>query len=99
MYSLTFGGLFLPRFPENGEQAVNHRILKYLAFLEKGWGLGGRGKSSFLVKRSFPLPTKRQPYPKYLPLSGDGTINLTMVFALRNGQIPALQRHRYRSHT
>ena len=38
-------------------------------------------------------------HPKYLPLSGDGTINLTMVFALRNGKIPALQRHRFRSHT
>ena len=30
-------------------------LLKYLAFLEKGWGLG-KGKTSFLVKRSFSLP-------------------------------------------
>ena len=28
---------------------------KYSAFLEKGWGLG-KGKTYFLVKRSFPLP-------------------------------------------
>ena len=28
---------------------------KYTAFLEEGWGLG-KGETSFLVKRSFPLP-------------------------------------------
>ena len=33
---------------------------KYSAFLEKGWGLG-KGKTSFLVKRSFSLPQEHTP--------------------------------------
>ena len=36
-------------------QEHNQRQTKYSAFLEEGWGLG-KGETSFLVKRSFPLP-------------------------------------------
>ena len=40
--------------------------LKYFAFLERGWGLG-KGKTSFLVKRSFPIPQEyRHHYKKRL---------------------------------
>ncbi|MBR2632435.1 MAG: hypothetical protein IKD29_03215, partial [Lentisphaeria bacterium] len=33
-------------------------VTNYSGFLEKGWGLG-KGKTSFFVKRSFPLPQER----------------------------------------
>ena len=53
-------------------------LFKYLAFLEKGWGLG-KGKTSFLVKRSFSLPQEPS------TLIGNSAY-------LKKNKIPAAQR-------
>ena len=42
---------------------LSNPLTKYSAFLEKGWGLG-KGKTSFHVKRSFPLPQELSPFSK-----------------------------------
>jgi len=53
----TAGSFILALFPiwVDITDRILFLLLKYLAFLEKGWGLG-KGKTSFLVKRSFSLP-------------------------------------------
>ena len=52
------------KYPKSTPLPIRHKNSevpkKYSAFLEKGWGLG-KGKTSFLVKRSFSLPQEHTP--------------------------------------